>query len=47
METIRTHCGKCSCTVTVYENGMRKINDIKWDCIDPSCPYLGTGRKPD
>jgi hypothetical protein len=41
MKTIQNQCGECSCEVTTYENGMRQISKIKWDCIDPTCPYLG------
>ena len=40
MNPIRNQCGECSCEVTTYENGMRQISKIKWDCIDPACPYF-------
>ena len=41
MKVIHNQCGECSCEVTTYDDGMRQISKIKWDCIDPTCPYLG------
>ena len=41
MKTESKKCGECTCEVITYDDGMKQINKIKWDCIDPKCPYLG------